>query len=74
MPLFPTAHMKRLIAAARAGDRPLNVKVFDGSDDGRKVYDTLAVIGRRIAPGAGEASSPPPARRPGAAGALAGDA
>lgn len=22
-------------------------KVFDGSDDGRKVYDTLAVIGRR---------------------------
>ena len=53
-PLFPTAHMKRLIAAARAGDTTLNAKVFDGSDDGRKVYDTLAVIGRRIAPGAGD--------------------
>jgi hypothetical protein len=53
-PLFPTAHMKRLIVAARAGETTLTVKMFDGSDDGRKVYDTLAVIGRRIEPGAGE--------------------
>jgi hypothetical protein len=53
-PLFPTANMKRLIAAARSGDTTLNAKVFDGSDDGRKVYDTLAVIGRRLAPGAGD--------------------
>ena len=50
-PLFPTMHMKRLIMAARAGETTLTVKVFDGSDDGRKVYDTLAVIGRRIEPG-----------------------
>lgn len=50
-PLFPTAHMKRLITAARSGESTLTVKVFDGSDDGRKVYDTLAVIGRRINPG-----------------------
>jgi EipB-like len=50
-PLFPSAHMKRLIAAARAGETTVTVKVFDGSDDGRKIYDTLAVIGRRIAPG-----------------------
>jgi hypothetical protein len=49
--LFPTEHMKHLIAAARAGETTLTVKVFDGSDDGRKVYDTLAVIGRRIDPG-----------------------
>jgi EipB-like len=53
-PLFPTAHMKRLISVARAGETTLTIKVFDGSDDGRKVYDTLAVIGRRIEPGAGE--------------------
>jgi hypothetical protein len=33
-PVFPSDHMKRLIA-----------------DDGRKVYDTLAVIGRKIEPG-----------------------
>ncbi len=43
--LFPAAHMRRLIEAARAGQSTVAVKVFDGSDDGRKVYDTLAVIG-----------------------------
>lgn len=53
--LFPSAHMKRLVEAARAGETTVNVKVFDGSDDGRKVYDTLAVIGRRIEPGPVEA-------------------
>jgi hypothetical protein len=49
--VFPTAHMKRLIEAARAGQTTLTIKVFDGSEDGRKLYDTLAVIGRRIEPG-----------------------
>ncbi|GJD58519.1 hypothetical protein MTDSW087_02562 [Methylobacterium dankookense] len=44
--LFPSLHMRRLIEAARAGETTLSAKVFDGSDDGRKVYDTLAVIGR----------------------------
>ncbi len=48
--LFPSLHMRRLIEAARAGETTLSAKVFDGSDDGRKVYDTLAVIGR---PGTG---------------------
>ncbi|KMO42432.1 hypothetical protein VQ03_11015 [Methylobacterium tarhaniae] len=48
--LFPAAHMKRLIEAARSGQSTVAVKVFDGSDDGRKVYDTLAVIGpQRVA-------------------------
>jgi hypothetical protein len=46
--LFPSAHMKRLIAAARAGETTVNVRVFDGSDDGRKAYDTLGIIGRPI--------------------------
>lgn len=50
-PIFPTAHMKRLVEAARAGERTMEVKVFDGSEDGRKVYDTLAIIGNRVAPG-----------------------
>jgi hypothetical protein len=49
--LFPSAHMKRLIEAARLGETTISVKVFDGSDDGRKVDDTLAVVGRRIEPG-----------------------
>lgn len=47
--LFPTVHMRRLIEAAQAGETTVSAKVFDGSDDGRKVYDTLAVIGRRSA-------------------------
>jgi len=57
--LFPSAHMKRLIAAARAGETTVNVRVFDGSDDGRKVYDTLGIIGRPIDPAAGEPVEPP---------------
>ncbi|GJD52220.1 hypothetical protein OPKNFCMD_4982 [Methylobacterium crusticola] len=61
--LFPAAHMRRLIEAARVGQTTVAVKVFDGSDDGRKVYDTLAVIGpRRAGPareGAAPAADPP---------------
>lgn len=54
-PVFPTEHLKRLIEAAGQGESTLSVRVYDGSDDGRKVYDTLALIGRRIEPGAGTA-------------------
>lgn len=57
-PVFPSAHMKRLIAAGRTGQSALAVQVFDGSDDGKKVYDTYAVIGRRIEPGAGRDLEP----------------
>jgi hypothetical protein len=53
-PVFPSDHMKRLIAAARAGETTMSIKIFDGSDDGHKVYDTLAVIGRKIEPGKDE--------------------
>lgn len=49
--LFPTAHLVRIIEAARAGDTTLNVRVFDGSDDGKKIYDTLTVIGKVIPAG-----------------------
>jgi hypothetical protein len=46
--LFPTAHLKRILAAARAGQRILEVKVFDGSDDGKKIYDTTTILGRPL--------------------------
>jgi hypothetical protein len=49
--VFPSEHLKRVIRAARAGQTTLGVQVYDGSDDGKQIYDTLAVIGRRIAPG-----------------------
>jgi hypothetical protein len=44
--------------AARAAETTLSIKIFDGTDDGRKVFDTLAVIGRRIDPGHGEGREP----------------
>ncbi|KQT57006.1 hypothetical protein ASG52_02710 [Methylobacterium sp. Leaf456] len=47
--MFPVRHMIRLLKAAKAGETTVSAKVFDGSDDGRKVYDTLAVIGRASA-------------------------
>jgi hypothetical protein len=47
--VFPTEHMVRVIEAARAGKTILDFPVFDGSDTGEKVYDTLTVIGRQLA-------------------------
>src|SRR5215218_2776270 len=61
-PDCPTEHMKRLIESARAGQTTVAVKFSDGSDNGKKVYDTLALIGHRIEPGAG-ANLEPAAKR-----------
>jgi EipB-like len=46
--VFPTEHMVRVIGAARAGKSILEFPVYDGSDTGQKVFDTLTVIGRKI--------------------------
>ena len=46
--VFPTQHMLRVIEAARAGKTILDFPVFDGSDTGEKVYNTLIVIGRKL--------------------------
>jgi hypothetical protein len=48
--MFPTDHMRRIIAAAREGKTLLQGLVFDGSDTGEKIYDTLTVIGQPIEP------------------------
>jgi len=50
--VFPTQHMRRIIVAARAGKSVLEFPVYDGSETGEKLYNTLTVIGRPIAPGA----------------------
>jgi len=47
--VFPTQHMVRVIEAARAGKSVLDFPVYDGSDTGEKVYDTLTVIGHKLA-------------------------
>jgi rhodanese-related sulfurtransferase len=49
--VFPTQHMVRVIAAAKAGKNILDFPVYDGSETGEKVFNTLTVIGRKIAPG-----------------------
>ena len=46
------AHEELIEAAGPAGTR-FAVKVYDGSDNGKRIYDTLALVGRRIEPGAG---------------------
>ena len=50
--VFPTEHMVRAIEAGRAGRTILSFPVFDGSDTGDKVFNTLTVVGKTIAPGA----------------------
>ncbi|HEY7248485.1 MAG TPA: cell envelope integrity EipB family protein [Xanthobacteraceae bacterium] len=47
---FPTDHMRRIIAAARQEKSILELPVYDGSEKGDKVFNTLSVIGRTIAP------------------------
>lgn len=47
--VFPTEQIHRIIDAARAGKSVLELSVYDGSDTGEKVYNTLTVIGQPIA-------------------------
>ena len=49
--VFPTEHMRKIIEAARAGQTVLEVVVYDGSETGEKIYNTLTVIGQPIKPG-----------------------
>jgi hypothetical protein len=53
--VFPTEHMRRIIEAARLGKTILEFPVYDGSETGEKLYNTLSVIGAAIPPG----SKPP---------------
>jgi hypothetical protein len=55
--VFPTEQVRLIIEAARAGKSLLELVVYDGSDDGEKVYNTLTVIGQPI-PGTKEPTAP----------------
>src|SRR6202166_1105839 len=57
--VFPTEQIQRIIAAARAGKSLLELTVYDGSDNGEKVYNTLTVIGQPI-PGDRTIAAPDP--------------
>jgi hypothetical protein len=57
--VFPTQQIQRIIEAARAGKSVLELTVYDGSDNGEKVYNTLSVIGQAI-PGDRAIATPDP--------------
>ncbi len=44
--VFPTQQVHRILDAARAGKTLLELSVYDGSDNGEKIYSTLTVIGQ----------------------------
>lgn len=46
--VFPTEQIRRIIAAAKEGKSLLELTVYDGSDNGEKVYNTFSVIGKPI--------------------------
>jgi hypothetical protein len=46
--IFPTEHVRRILDATREGKSILEFPVYDGSESGEKVYNTLTVIGREI--------------------------
>ena len=46
--VFPTEQIRRIITAAREGKSVLELSVYDGSDNGEKVFNTLTVIGKPI--------------------------
>jgi hypothetical protein len=46
--VFPTEHMVRVINAAHEGKNILSFPVYDGSETGQKVFDTLTVIGQKL--------------------------
>jgi hypothetical protein len=57
--VFPTEQIQRIIAAAKQGKSLLELTVYDGSDNGQKVYNTLSVIGQPIE-GTKQVASPDP--------------
>src|SRR4029077_20423314 len=57
--VFPTEQIQHIIAAAREVKSVLELMVYDGSDNGEKVYNTLSVIGQPI-PGTRDIASPDP--------------
>jgi hypothetical protein len=57
--VFPTQQIQRIIEAAQAGKSVLELTVYDGSDNGEKLYNTLSVLGKPI-PGGGPVATPDP--------------
>ncbi len=52
---FPTQHSISLIEKAVSGQSLFQARIYDGSEKGRKVYDTTAFIGSVVKPGTDDA-------------------
>jgi len=59
---FPTQHSIALIDKALAGQSVFQARIYDGSEKGRKVYDTTAFIGKLVKPGTDEEKLEAPAK------------
>lgn len=46
--VFPTEQIRRIVEAAKTGKPLLQLRVYDGSDNGEKLYSTLTVIGQPV--------------------------
>ena len=46
--VFPTEHLRRILAAAEEGRHIVELKVYDGSETGDKLYETTTIIGRPV--------------------------
>ena len=51
---FPVQHSIALLKAAKAGKTAFRADLYDGSEKGEKVYDTVSIIGKRRAPGSNQ--------------------
>ncbi|MEX2165638.1 MAG: cell envelope integrity EipB family protein [Methyloceanibacter sp.] len=50
--MFPTQHSLALIDTALAGETLFQARIYDGSEKGRRIYETTALIGTEVKPGA----------------------
>jgi hypothetical protein len=48
---FPVQHSIALLKAAKAGKATFRADLYDGSEKGEKVYDTVSFIGKGVPPG-----------------------
>ncbi len=46
--IFPSVMMTQLVEAALKGERRFEARLFDGSEGGEKVFETVATIGARL--------------------------
>lgn len=49
--MFPTQHLRRILEAARSGEKTVETLVFDGGEPGDEPTHTFAIIGAVVQPG-----------------------